>query len=113
MSKYVLVDALSQFHMRYVVEVPDDHNDREVPCDAKTWAEDTVTIEEAREFSQHFLGETVIGSRELTREEVIALCDEDNAYLKTWSDEQKIHTFVTSITDQEEKCKEKAEQNGS
>jgi hypothetical protein len=97
MSKFVLVDALSQFHMRYVVEVPDDHNDRDVPCDAKTWAEDSVTMEEVKEFSQHFLGETIVTSRELTQEEVLALCDEDNHYCKDWTDEKKMEVFVTPI----------------
>ena len=39
MSKFVLVEAISQFRQRYVIEVPDDHNDREYPCTAITWAE--------------------------------------------------------------------------
>jgi hypothetical protein len=95
MSKFVLVDALSQYRMRYVVEVPDDHNEREVPCDAKTWAEDSVTMEQVVEFSQKWLGETIVSSRELSREEVLALCVEENDYCKTWSDEKKMQVFVT------------------
>jgi hypothetical protein len=97
MSKFVLVDALSQFRMRYVVEVPDDHNDREVPCSATAWAEDSVTMEEVKEFSQNWIGETIVSSRELTREEVLALCDEDNHYCKDWTDEKKMEVFVTPI----------------
>lgn len=97
MSKFVMVDTVSQFRMRYVVEVPDDHNDGEFPCSAKEWAMDTVTMNEAREFSQEHLGETIVSSRELTRNEILALCDEDNTYVKSWSDDRKIAAFVTEI----------------
>ena len=57
MSKFVLVEAISQFRERYVIEVPDDHNEREYPCTAIAWAEDTVTIEEMKEFSFSLGGE--------------------------------------------------------
>ena len=96
MSKYVLVDTLSQYRMRYVIEVPDDHNDKEFPCSAIQWAEDTVTMEEMKEFSQKWLGETIIGSREVTRDEIIKVCDEDNDYLKSWTEEDKMG-LVTPI----------------
>jgi hypothetical protein len=97
MSKYVLVETLSQYRMRYVIEVPDDHNDGEVPCSAITWAEDTVTMEEMKEFSQKWLGETIIGSREIDKPEILRLCDEDNGYLTSWTDEEKIERLVTPI----------------
>jgi hypothetical protein len=96
MSKYVLVDTLSQYRMRYVIEVPDDHNDKEFPCSAIQWAEDTVVMEEMKEFSQKWLGETIIGSREVTRDEILKVCDEDNDYLKSWTEEQKMN-LVTPI----------------
>jgi hypothetical protein len=96
MSKYVLVDTLSQYRMRYVIEVPDDHNDKEFPCSAIQWAEDTVVMEEMKEFSQKWLGETIIGSREVTRDEILKACDEDNNYLKSWTEEQKMN-LVTPI----------------
>lgn len=102
MSKYVLVEALSQYRMRYVIEVPDDHNDREFPCSAIQWAEDTVTMEEMKEFSQKWLGETIVGSREVTKEEVLTLVNEDNDYCngkygEAWSDDKKMEVFVTQI----------------
>ena len=96
MSKYVLVDTLSQYRMRYVIEVPDDHNDKEFPCSAIQWAEDTVTMEEMKEFSQKWLGETIIGSREVTRDEILKICNEDNNYLRSWTEEQKMN-LVTPI----------------
>ena len=95
MSKYVLVEAISQFRQRYVIEVPDTHNDGEYPCTTTQWAEDTVTSEEMQEFSQLWLGETITSSREVTQEEILKLCDVDNDYCKTWSDEQKLKVFVT------------------
>lgn len=97
MSKFVLVETISQFRQRYVIEVPDDHDEGEYPCSANTWAEDSVTMEEMKEFSQKWLGEVISSSRELTREEVIALCDQDNEYCKEWTDEQKFNAFVTEI----------------
>lgn len=96
MSKYVLVDTVLQYRMRYVIEVPDDHNDREYPCTAEQWAADTVTSEEMKEFSQLYLGETIISTREIAKEEIIPLCDQDNDYLKTWTEEQKMG-LVTPI----------------
>jgi hypothetical protein len=97
MSKYVLVETISQFRERYVIEVPDDHNEKEYPCTAEQWAEDTVTMEEMTEFSQHWLGETILSSREISKEEIISLCDIDNDYCKTWNEEQKMNAFVTKI----------------
>jgi len=99
MSKYVLVETISQHRMRYVVEVPLDHNEREVPCTATQWAEDTVTMEEAHEFSQKYLGETIVSSHEILPEHIITLCDEDNTYVKDWSREHKMQVFVTPKKD--------------
>lgn len=97
MSKYVLVETISQFRERYVIEVPDNHNDGEYPCTAEQWAADTVTAEEMQEFSQLHLGEVIISTREIAKEEIISLCDKDNDYVKSWTDEQKFKSFVTPI----------------
>ena len=102
MSKFVLVETLSQYRMRYVIEVPDNHNDGEFPCSAIQWAEDTVTMEEMKEFSQKWLGETIIDSREVSKEEILQMVNEDNDYCngkygEPWSDEKKLQVFVTEI----------------
>lgn len=97
MSKLILVEAISQFRQRYVIEVPDDHNDGEFPCSDIQWAEDTVTMSEMKEFSQKWLGETIISSRKVSHEEVLDLCDEDNEYCASWDDDKKIDVFVTEI----------------
>ena len=97
MSKYVLVETISQYRMRYVIEVPDNHNDGEIPCEATTWAEDTVTCEDMKEFSQKWLGETITSSREIDSAEILRLCNEDNNYCSSWTDEKKLEVFVTPI----------------
>ena len=89
----VLVDCISTYRMRYAVEVPADNPE---------WALDTVTCEEAKEFSQKWLGETIASHRIVDREELLKICDEDNDYCSSWSDEQKIKTFVTPWTGNDE-----------
>lgn len=97
MSKFVLVETISQYRMRYVIEVPDNHNDGEYPCSAETWAADTVTSEEMKEFSQLWLGETIVSAHEITNEKIITMCDEDNEYCKSWDREKKMEVFVTEV----------------
>jgi hypothetical protein len=93
-TEFVLVECIGTFRMRYMVEVPEGK---------KEWALDTVTCEEAKEFSQHFVGEQIISQRVLTKEEVIIECDEDNAYAKSWPKEQKMNVFVTPWKDKDGK----------
>lgn len=97
MSKYVLVESLIQYRMRYIVEVPDNHNDGDYPYTAEQWAEDTVACEQATEFSQLYLGETIISARKIRKEKIVPLCDKDNEYCQAWNDEKKIEMFVTPI----------------
>lgn len=91
-TEFILVEAIGQFRMRYVVEVP---------VGKKEWAEDVVVMNQAKEFSQFSLGETIISSRVIPTQEIIPLCDEDNDYIKTWADDQKLNAFVTNIKDYE------------
>jgi hypothetical protein len=97
MSKFILVDTISQYRMRYIIEVPDDHNEKEYPCSAEQWAMDTVTAEDMKEFSQHWIGESIFSTREIAKEEIIPLCDKENSYCQSWDDEQKMKAFVTEI----------------
>jgi hypothetical protein len=89
-TQLVLVECIHQYRMRYVVEVPFGHS---------VWALDTVTMEEAKEFSQLSLGETIISHRIVSRDEVLKLCDEDNDYCHSWTDEAKLDAFVTTDND--------------
>jgi hypothetical protein len=92
-TQLVLVETVSMFRMRYVVEVPvgtDDYNN-----DKSLWALDTVTMNEAQEFSQEHLDETIVSHRVVSKKEALALCDIDNDYTKSWSKDKKIETFFT------------------
>ena len=92
-TQFVLVECVSMFRERYVVEVPTGID--AFGKDKAEWALDTVTMEEAKEFSQKHLDETIVSHRVLTHDEVIKLCDKDNDYCKDWPDEKKFEVFVT------------------
>ena len=77
MTKY-LVETIDFFRMRYVVE-----------CESAEHAKDVVTMKEAEEFSQLYLDETITSTRVIDDAEYLRLFDEDNTYLKDWSEEEK------------------------
>lgn len=85
-TEWVLVECVSQFRMRYMVEVPKGKAE---------WALDTVTMNEAKEFSQEHLGETIVSHRVLTEQQALELCDVDNHYCSKWNNEQKKNAFFT------------------
>lgn len=90
-----MVDVLSQFRIRYCVEVEDDIDH----------ALDEIVVNESdvnfREFSQQHLEPTVILShREITEDEYLKMFDEDNNYLETWTKEQKLK-FINKINYEE------------
>jgi len=96
-TQWVLVETVSMFRERYMVEVPvgvDMYGK-----DKAEWALDTVTMEEAKEFSQEHLGETIVSHRVVTKEEALALCDKENNYAKKWNDELKMKNFFTTMAE--------------
>ena len=106
MSKYVMVDTVSMFRMRYVVEVPDDVGEefyfkdgtRSFPCTPEEYAMDTVTCEDAKEFTQDHIGETIVSTREVTLEEAVAQYRKDEPTLgASWDDELIIKNAITPI----------------
>lgn len=87
MPKY-LVETVSIFRMRYVVEANN-------ASDAK----DEVTMsvgEDFKEFSQLHLDEMISSTREIDKAEYLRMFDEDNVYLKDWTEEQKLD-FINVI----------------
>lgn len=78
-KKLYMVDAISIFRMRYVVE---DH--------CAEWAQDTVCMGDLHEFSQLHLDEIQTSVREITEAEYLEMFDQDNAYLKDWDTEAKM-----------------------
>lgn len=97
-TQLVLVETVSTFRMRYVVEVPagtDNYGN-----DKALWALDTVTLNEAQEFSQEYLGETIVSHRVVSKKEALALCDIDNDYAKDWPKDKKAEVFFTHWKEQ-------------
>ena len=96
-TQWVLVEAISTFRERYMVEVPIGVD--RYGKDKADWALDTVTLSEAKEFSQEHLGETIVSHRVVTKEEALALCDKDNNYCSSWTEEQKLKSFFTTMAE--------------
>jgi hypothetical protein len=96
-TQWVLVETISTFRERYMVEVPVGVD--RYGKDKAEWALDTVTMQEAKEFSQEHLGETIVSHRVVTKEDALAMCDKENDYAKKWNDELKIQTFFTAMAE--------------
>jgi hypothetical protein len=84
--EWVMVETVQMFRHRYMVQVP---------AGKAEWALDTVTCEEAKEFSQKHIGETITSHRVMSYEDAIELCDEDNDYARVWADDRKVDAFFT------------------
>ena len=82
----VLVETISQYRIRYIVSVPVGKTD---------WALDTVTCDMAKEFSQQFIGESLLSSRVIEEEEMLELFVQDNPWAKSWSIETIYENCVT------------------
>jgi hypothetical protein len=67
----------------------------EVPKGKAEWALDTVTLNEAQEFSQEHLGEVIVSHRVVSFDEALEMCDKDNHYCKDWDNEHKIRAFFS------------------
>lgn len=91
-TEWVLVECVSTFRQRYMVEVPKGET---------LWALDTVTMEEAKEFSQEHLGEQIVSHRTVSKKEALALCDQDNDYGSEWDKETKMKNFFTTWEEQD------------
>lgn len=85
-KEWVLVECVSQFRQRYMCQVPKGKAE---------WALDTVTLNEAKEFSQQHLGETIVSHRVIPFMEALELCDVDNEYCNKWNVEKKVEVFFT------------------
>ena len=86
-----MVDCLSQFRIRYCVEVEDnvEHALDEVICRDGDM--------EFQEFSQeHLEPSPILSYREISKEEYLKMFDEDNDYHKSWDEDQKLR-FVNKI----------------
>ena len=89
-TDWVLVECVSTFRHRYMVQAPVGKSE---------WALDTVSMEEAIEFSQKHLGEQIASHRVVSREEALSLCRTDNDYAKSWTDDKLVEVFFTPVVD--------------
>lgn len=83
---WVLVEAIQSYRMRYMVEAPASNPE---------YAMDDVTMQTAKEFSQLALPEIITSHRVMTEEDALQLCEEDNDYVRDWTDEQLKRSFFT------------------
>lgn len=76
-----IVDSISVFHIRHVVRAKNaEHAMDEVVCDDGN----------LKEFSQKHIDCNIIDARKIDTEEYLKTFDKDNAYLSTWSEDQKM-----------------------
>jgi hypothetical protein len=79
-KKTYLVEAVSYFRIRYVVE-----------AESKEEAETIISNDERHEFSQLHVDERVLSTRDINEETYLELFDEDNDYLSSWSKKAKLN----------------------
>ena len=89
-EKYAVVTAISTHRIRYVIPMDELQKLNTESIVELAWAEDCVTCEEIKEFSQEHLGEQIVDSVEMSEKEVLDLFDRDNDYLSKWTDEEKL-----------------------
>ena len=96
-ERYVVVTTVSQFRQRYSIPLSelqalnpeiDIMND---PAQQISWANDSVSMEEVKEFSQYYMGESIIDTFILDEPRIKLMFDRDNDYLADWSDEKKMN----------------------
>lgn len=97
MTEYVKVSCVSIFRQTYMIPVDELQKENteidilQDPAKQIEWAEDSVAMERADEFSQKWMGETIIESSILTTDQVLDLFDKDNPNLvNEWNRERKL-----------------------
>lgn len=85
-TELILVECVEMFRMRYLCEVPEGKPD---------YAIEKVNLRQAKEFSQQYLGEMVVSHKHMTELDALILCDLDNDYSRSWTDEHKKEVFFT------------------
>jgi hypothetical protein len=90
-KKLYLVETVSMFRMRYVVEAREESH----ALDEVTMNATGSYSENFQEFSQKHIDEVIVSSRELSATDYMQLYDKDNDYLASWSTEQKMQCINT------------------
>ena len=82
LKKLYVVESVSIFRMRYVVEA----REAEHAADEVTMR---LTAEDFSEFSQQHVDECITSTREISEDEFFKMFDEDNDYLASWPEVKK------------------------
>ena len=82
-KKMYMVETVQLFRHRYVVETYE-------PSDAEDEVHYNMDNNEFKEFSQKHLSEEIVSVREIEQTDYLRIFDEDNSYLRTWANEQKL-----------------------
>ena len=94
-KKYAVVKTIQTFTHTYVIA---EDRLQELNPDSSVelgWADDCVTCGNIDEFSQRFVDESIIESKWVDEEDVLAFFDEysELEYLRDWTEEQKL-TYI-------------------
>lgn len=87
---WVLVETVSLFRERFVVECPVEHPE---------YALDSVVMDEAKVFSSEHIGNNIVSHRVIEEKEALEICDQDNEYSKEWDVLTKKSNFFTTEGD--------------
>tara|TARA_Y100001972_G_scaffold85906_1_gene105083 strand:- start:206 stop:544 length:339 start_codon:yes stop_codon:yes gene_type:complete len=92
LSKYVIVDAVSQFKIKYCIEIEDSIEDGKI----LDHVEKQIKDENVLEFTQEHMGETVADYVVLNKDEAIEKFRSFAPYFSDWSAE-RISKLITPI----------------
>lgn len=90
---YVVTTVVSTHRMRYAIPISAMSEDGLIPLNtdqAITYVQDSVTMEEVEEFSQHWMGESIVDTFVLDKERVLNLYKRDNPHVAEEMDDAKI-----------------------
>ncbi len=76
-----VVEGISMFHIKFVVRA----KQAEHACDEVVMDNGSL-----KELSQKHIDFNILGARKISQDEYLRMFDEDNDYLRSWTDEQKL-----------------------
>ena len=91
-ERYVVTTVISTHRLRYAIPMSELAEEGVMPtiAEAISWTNDSVTMEEVEEFSQHWMGENIVDTFVLDEERVIQLFDRDNPHVADKTKEEKL-----------------------
>jgi hypothetical protein len=90
-KKYVIIETVATFKMQYAIPVEDLSDEELSDKTAIEYASDSVVCEEVNEIGQSYLGEQIVNSLILNKEDTLAKFDKVNEYAKDWDDDKKMN----------------------